>query len=67
MSEPSDLTFLDLGDGWPNLTNERRARLLEAAQQDGQPWTTDQAESGWTDHMAEVMYGRDIDDVLGEA
>lgn len=39
------------------LTPERRAQLLALAQADGQPWTEDQAKSGWTDHMLTVMYG----------
>lgn len=43
------------------ISDERRANLLKLAQADGQPWTDDQSESGWTDHMAEVMYGEDLD------
>lgn len=41
-------------------TPERRAQLLALAQADGQPWTEDQDASGWTDHMAEIMYGDDL-------
>ncbi len=55
------MTSFLLGDpNWPNLTNSRRATLLSLAQKDGQPWTEDQEESGWTDHMAEIMYGDDV-------
>lgn len=42
------------------LDPARRLALLELAVADGQPWTQDQEGSGWTDHMAEVMYGADL-------
>lgn len=44
----------------PALTPRRRASLLALAQIDGQTWTEDQEESGWDDHMAEVMYGDEL-------
>jgi hypothetical protein len=43
------------------MSAERRALLLRLAQQDGQTWREDQDASGWDDHMAEVMYGKDAD------
>jgi hypothetical protein len=46
------------------LTPEKRAVVLKLAQTDGQPWTEDQDESGWNDHMGQIMYGREADVVL---
>jgi hypothetical protein len=46
------------------LTPRRRAVLLAMAQADGQPWTADQEASGWTDHMAEMMYGADLNNAI---